>query len=450
MNLDDGRAIGDVRASLLDFLDRCGRDLPWRTGRNPYRVLVSEIMLQQTRAETVKDRYVRWLQRFPGWRELASASLDEVLLEWKGLGYYARARNLHRTAGIVCERHGGELPTQPEELKKLPGVGDYTAGAVASIAFGRAVPAVDGNVRRVLCRLLDLADPSPARLRDEAARLLHPTRPGHHNEAMMELGATVCTPRTPRCPTCPVRPHCAAHRLGTVLKRPLRRPRPRLRKVDYAAAVAIDRAGRVLVVRRPKEGLLGGMWEFPSVELSGTAAAREPRNRKSNRHLRHCRMATAAVERLGELGFHGVARGTLAPVRHTFTHLRARYHPVLVRVGASAARAAPLAVQPAPGAGSPALPRRDQAASEAASQATGSPAIAPAAPSSSTASPATLCWTDPAGLDSFALSVAQQEIAVLLAEALKEGVGWQVAQAAPEPMRDIDSTADQGQEGAAR
>ncbi len=411
-DLGDAKTVGEFRAALLDFFARRGRDLPWRRARNPYRVLVSEFMLQQTRVETVRERYVRWLRRFPGWRELAAASRDEVLLEWKGMGYYARARNLHRTARIVCERHGGELPPEPKALKELPGVGDYTAGAVASIAFGRAVPAVDGNVRRVLCRLLDLPDPSPRELRDLAARLLHPTRPGHHNEAMMELGATVCTPRTPRCPTCPVRSHCAAHRLGTVRERPLRKPRRPPRRVDYAAAVAIDRAGRVLLVRRPEGGLLGGMWEFPTAELpcdvanrrpnhgldrrdrpadatgdpnSGSEPLRRAAGASSNHNMHHAAAApTVALERLAKLGLRGVAIVALAPVRHAFTHLRARYHPVVVSLRDSAATAPPMADAPTNGE-----------------------------------DPATARWVEPARLDAFALPVAQQKIAEqLIAEQL--------------------------------
>ena len=183
------------RRALLDHFDHRRRPLPWRMGRTPYRVMVSEFMLQQTRAETVIPYYDRWLRRFPGWDALADASADDVMLAWKGLGYYRRAQNLHRTATIVRERYDGRLPEDPAELRTLPGVGEYTAGAVASIAFGHPVPAVDGNVKRVLSRLMDVGDPTAALLRDEATRLLDPERSGDFNEAMMELGATVCTPR---------------------------------------------------------------------------------------------------------------------------------------------------------------------------------------------------------------------------------------------------------------
>ena len=336
-------------------------------------------MLQQTRVETVGPYYGRWLGRFPDWSTLAAAPLDDVLLEWKGLGYYSRARNLHRTARVVRDRYGGELPADPAALRTLPGVGEYTAGAVASIAFGKPVPAVDGNVRRVLARLLDIAEPTPARLRREAARLLDPSRPGDHNEAMMELGATVCTPRAPRCETCPVAAWCSALAAGTVAERPARPGRRPVPRVDYATVVAIDPAGRVLLVRRPEKGLLAGMWEFPSVELGevGRTAAPSAVTAAARAHL-------ATLARHGPQSApvaHPAERPTpqadgptrpaalLTPVRHAFTHLRATYHPVVI----------------------------------------------PCAPEWTTIRTApTATWTHPARFDDYALPVAQQKIARLL------------------------------------
>ncbi|MXX57040.1 MAG: A/G-specific adenine glycosylase, partial [Gemmatimonadetes bacterium] len=274
--------------------------------------------------ETVGPYYARWLQRFPDWDALAAAPLDDVLLAWEGLGYYSRARNLHRTARAVRERHGGELPADPAALRTLPGVGEYTAGAVASIAFGLPVPAVDGNVRRVLARLLDLARPTPAQLRREAARLLDPERPGDHNEAMMELGATICTPRAPRCGECPVAAWCAALAVGTVAKRPGRRPRRGpVPRVDYSTLVAIDPADRILLARRPEEGLLAGMWEFPSGEVCEPAPDT---------------VARSALQRLAIFGACGRRAEHLASVQHAFTHLRATYHPVVVRFDRAGSR----------------------------------------------------------------------------------------------------------------
>ena len=357
------------RSALLTHFDRHRRPLPWRTDRTPYRVLVSEFMLQQTRVETVVPYYERWLRRFPGWDSLAAATLDDVLLEWKGLGYYSRARNLHRTARAVRERHGGELPADPAALRSLPGIGEYTAGAVASIAFGHPVPAIDGNVRRVLARLLDLAAPTPAQLRRTASRLLDPKRPGDHNEAMMELGATICTPRSPRCDECPVAAWCAAHAAGTVSLRPApprRRPVP---QADYATAVVLDTAGRTLLVKRPDGGLLAGMWEFPSTELRTPPAT--PGDPPTPTALHH----------LATLGVHGHPTTTLPPVRHAFTHLRATYHPIVILSGDTAD------------------PPHDPG---------------DAAPSTNARTHPPTAWVHPTDLDDHALPVAQQRIGRLL------------------------------------
>lgn len=290
---DEG--VADFRRALLAHFDRTRRALPWRVGRNPYRVMVSEFMLQQTRVKTVVPYYERWMRKFPDWDALAGATEDDVILEWKGLGYYSRARNLHHTARAVRERFGGHLPPDPAALKTLPGVGDYTAGAVASIAFGHVVPAVDGNVRRVLARLLDIAAPGPAQLRREAARLVDPTRPGDFNEAMMELGATLCTPRAPRCGECPVAQWCRARVAGTVEERPAPKRRRPVPRVEYVTAVLVDPAGRTFLVRRPPRGLLAGMWEFPAVDQVPPGPAHP-----------------------------------LPPVRHAFTHLRATYRPIIL------------------------------------------------------------------------------------------------------------------------
>jgi A/G-specific adenine glycosylase len=255
------------RRRLLDWFDAGGRDLPWRETSDPYRIWVSEVMLQQTRVEAVIPYYRRWLERFPDITALAGAPEEEVLGAWAGLGYYSRARNLHRAAQVVRERHGGEVPRDPDALRALPGVGEYTVGAVASIAFGIPLPAVDGNVRRVMARLTDTPDPSPAELRRWAGDLVDRKRPGDFNQALMELGATTCAPRNPECGVCPVAGFCAAARAGTQADRPSRRRKARVRDVAWGVAVLLAEGPggpRVLARRRPSEGLLGGMWEFPS------------------------------------------------------------------------------------------------------------------------------------------------------------------------------------------
>ena len=267
-----------TRRALLAFYDAHRRSLPWRERPDPYGVWISEVMLQQTRVDAVLPYYRAWMKRFPDARALADAPLGDVLRAWEGLGYYSRARNLHRAALMLRDRMGGELPGTASALRGLPGIGEYTAGAVASIAFGEAVPAVDGNVRRVLARVLDEPEPTPGWLREQAGALVDPDRPGDLNQALMELGATVCTPRSPACGSCPLRTGCAARLAGTVAERPRRRPRGPVPDVEYGVAVLLRTsaggARELLLVRRPDEGLLGGLWELPTEPAQGADPAR--------------------------------------------------------------------------------------------------------------------------------------------------------------------------------
>lgn len=253
-------------ASLLAWF--AGRDghVPWRREGDPYRVWVAEVMAQQTRMETVAPYYARFIDRFPSALALAEAPLDDVLKAWEGLGYYARARHLHAAARQVIEEHGGRVPSTVDGLRSLAGIGPYTAGAIASLAFGISEPAVDGNARRVLSRLFDLEDPTPGRL-DEAARSMlaaAPDRPAAVNQAIMDLGRTTCIPRNPDCESCPISTSCRARTAGTVADRPPRSPRAPA-PLRHATSAMVWRKGRVLVVRRPPDGLLGGLWDFPGV-----------------------------------------------------------------------------------------------------------------------------------------------------------------------------------------
>jgi A/G-specific adenine glycosylase len=263
---------------MLAFFDERRRELPWRETSDPYRILVSEIMLQQTRVETVVPYYRRWVQRFPDPASLAEADEEEVLRHWQGLGYYRRARNLQAAAREIVEQWGGDVPGDAKALASLPGVGPYTAGAVGSIAFGQVVPAVDGNVRRVMARLMDDPAPGAALLTREVSRLVDPHRPGDFNQALMELGATVCTPRSPDCPVCPVAEVCRARAAGTQAERP-RPPGKREipHRVEAVAVVVRPGPGRweVLLRRRPVSGLLGGMWECPGVDVGAHGSAVE-------------------------------------------------------------------------------------------------------------------------------------------------------------------------------
>ncbi|MFQ5784035.1 MAG: A/G-specific adenine glycosylase [Alphaproteobacteria bacterium] len=259
-------------ATLLAWYDRNRRDLPWRAPpgvrSDPYRVWLSEIMLQQTTTATVAPYFRAFLERWPRVEALAAADLDDVLHAWQGLGYYARARNLHRCARAVTDDHGGRFPASPEALERLPGIGRYTAAAIAAIAFDApATAVVDGNVERVMARLFAVEEPLPGakpRLRELAEALTPVRRPGDYAQAVMDLGATVCTPRNPRCDPCPWAAACRGRARGVAAELPRRAPR-RVRPLRRGVAFwAVRGDGAVLLRRRPENGLLGGMIELPS------------------------------------------------------------------------------------------------------------------------------------------------------------------------------------------
>lgn len=265
-------AASKLRSRLLSWYRTHGRDLPWRGTQEPYSVWVSEVMLQQTRVETVIPYYESFMRRFPALKDLADASFEDVLKAWENLGYYSRARHLHEAARIVVRDLGGRMPRNRGEMIKLPGVGAYTAGAILSIAYGERVPAVDGNVRRVLSRIYalrePLADPAMiARLEQTAARLVPKRDPGRFNQALMDLGATVCTPRRPVCADCPVRHQCRAFESGLQQEIPVKVRRRSSPIRQMTAALIRDRSDRLLLVRRPDRGLLAGLWGLPGGEV---------------------------------------------------------------------------------------------------------------------------------------------------------------------------------------
>lgn len=294
---------GEISVALLAWYDRCARSMPWRGIHDPYRTWVSESMLQQTRVETVIPYYGRFLARFPALSDLAAADEEEVLKLWEGLGYYSRARNLLRGAREVMESFGGELPRDPALLRKISGIGPYTAGAIASIAYDVPVPAVDGNVLRVFSRLFgvreNIARPEIRRKLEELAAAAVPeTRPGDHNQAVMDLGATVCVPGTPDCGRCPLSAFCDAFARGDAADLPLL-PRSAPQKVLSWTVPVICSGGKVLV-RRRKESLLHGLWCFPMLECP-------------------VQEAEAAVQK--KLGFPVRPAGSPVAARHVFTHL---------------------------------------------------------------------------------------------------------------------------------
>ena len=294
---------------LLGWFAEAKRDLDWRATRDPYRVWISEIMLQQTRVAAVVPYYRRFLERFPTVNDLAGARIDAVLRHWAGLGYYSRARNLHRAAKEIVARHGGEFPSRLEDALALPGIGRYTAAAVLSIAYGAPHAVLDGNVARVLARLGairgDLRRPRRWRALSAAADALLPAppeavpsagAPGDWNQAMMELGATVCTPRAPRCDACPVSRWCRAHALGIALRLPSPRRKPKPVRLALSAAVLLDPRGRTLLVRQKSghSALFSNLWHFPAVQSATAAGARKAGRLPAIRIWHHRRTRTAA------------------------------------------------------------------------------------------------------------------------------------------------------------
>lgn len=303
-----------LTVKLLNWYAQNARDLPWRGHPDPYAVWVSEIMLQQTRVETVIPYFERWMERFPTLSALAQASQQEVLAAWEGLGYYSRARNLHAAAKIVVEQYGAQMPADVRALRKLPGIGRYTAGAIISIAFGLDEPALDGNIRRVLARIFDLSEParSPAgerKLWEYAAAHLPTGQAGDYNQALMDLGAVICTPHTPDCPDCPLVAECQAFARGVQEERPVIEKKAAIPHHSVTAAV-IQRAGQVLIARRPENGLLGGLWEFPG----GKAQPGEDLASCLQREI--CEELDVQIQIGNPLGVY----------RHAYTHFRVTLH----------------------------------------------------------------------------------------------------------------------------
>jgi A/G-specific adenine glycosylase len=322
IDFHDGAHLSAVRRRLLSWFEARKRALPWRATRDPYRIWLSEVMLQQTRVAAVLPYYERFLNLFPNVRALACAPEDEVLEAWAGLGYYSRARNLQLAAREILRRHAGRFPRTPAAALALPGVGRYTAAAVLSIAYGAPLAVLDGNVARVLARLGavrgDLRRPARWRqLEDVAQRLLAPRAAGAWNQAMMELGATVCTPRTPICGECPFAQFCRARALGLQQKIPSKRLKRAPVSVRLAAAILLDTHSRTLLVQ-PQDGVENGlfsrMWQFPAVRAGRDAEA------ALRRHLRD------------SLSIEAAQCVALPAARHSVTYRRVTLLPFLLWV----------------------------------------------------------------------------------------------------------------------
>ena len=301
----------DFREALLDWFKCYQRDMPWRNTDNPYHIWVSEVMLQQTQVKKVVDYYEKFINRFPSVRDLADAPLQDVLKVWEGLGYYARARNLHKAAQVIVNELDGEIPTDYATFRKLPGVGDYSAAAVQSIAFNAPYAAVDGNIKRVFARLFlmdaPINDAKSAKLfQQKADALLDPNAPGLFNQAVMELGAVICRPQSPACLVCPVNGFCEAFDATRQAEFPKRRETKRIPEHHLAVGVIYNKAGEVLLTQRQLDGLLGGLWEFPG----GKIVERETAEKACVRNI-------AEVVNLSVTNVRYLTR-----VRHAFTHFK--------------------------------------------------------------------------------------------------------------------------------
>lgn len=296
---------------LVDWYLSEHRDLPWRKDRDPYKIWVSEVMLQQTRVDTVIPYFERFINRFPTVQALAEADEETVLKAWEGLGYYSRARNLQQGVREVYERYESIVPDNKKEISDLKGVGPYTAGAILSIAYGKAEPAVDGNVMRVLSRILNIEeDIAKAKTRKifEAAvtELIPDDRTSEFNQGLMELGAVVCTPKSPKCLLCPVQEHCTAFAEGKQDALPKKGKKKPPKAVSMAVAVVTNESDEVLIHRRPPEGLLASLWEFPGFEVSGNGQKKRQLIQKMSENYG----ADIAIER------------RLRNIQHVFTHLK--------------------------------------------------------------------------------------------------------------------------------
>jgi A/G-specific adenine glycosylase len=300
---------------LLAWYKRHQRSLPWRETSDPYRIWISEIMLQQTQVDTVIPYYRRFFKTFPDVRKLAAAPLQDVLKAWENLGYYSRARNIHSASRIMVDKFGGRIPNTPEEIKTLPGIGQYSAGAILSIAYGQALPAVDGNVRRILSRVFAIRKPVDAPreqkiLFDLAATLVPAKRPGDFNQALMDLGATICKAKNPNCSICPLASICRAWLTDLQNSLPVTRKAPAIPRRQAVAAVIRNPEGLLLVVQRPATGLLASLWKLPG------GFVEDGENMESS--LRR------SVKK--ELGIFIRVVKKLASVDHAYTHFRIKLH----------------------------------------------------------------------------------------------------------------------------
>ncbi len=310
--------IASIRRSLLSWYSSHARELPWRGTDNPYHIWLSEIMLQQTRVDQAKPYFERFVTTFPSVELLASAPLDDVLRNWEGLGYYSRARNLHKAAQQIVTTFGGEVPGEYDQIRTLPGIGPYTAAAVLSIAFSKPYGVLDGNVIRVLSRLTCNGDDvtrwiTRRHLQGLSDELVSPQSPGDFNQAMMELGATVCTPKKPVCRDCPISKLCCAFAAGTMEAFPIAKKKAPIPHHDIVVAIIRDKKNQLLIQRRPKDGMLGGLWQFPGGKQESGESLTDACYR----------------EILDELDVHILIDQPFHTLSHAYTHFKITLHAFL-------------------------------------------------------------------------------------------------------------------------
>ncbi len=308
------KTIKSIQASLAKWYRKEKRDLPWRATQDPYYILVSEFMLQQTQVKTVIPYYQRWIKSYPTAQVLAEAREDSVLKHWEGLGYYSRARNLHRSAKMIVEEFHNQVPDTLDKILKLPGVGRYTAGAVLSIAYDQSIPVLDGNVKRVISRLFCLPEnganqASENRLWQVAESLIPAEGAGDFNQALMEIGATVCLPQKPLCLLCPLNTVCQAKRKGVQEQFPPAKIKSATKKIAVSAAV-IQRNGKIYIQQRPQKGLMGGLWEFPGGKLEKDESPEDCLEREIKE----------------ELGVQIAIKKKILTIKHSYTQFRVTLH----------------------------------------------------------------------------------------------------------------------------
>ncbi|MDX2128986.1 MAG: A/G-specific adenine glycosylase [Chloroherpetonaceae bacterium] len=312
---------------LLKWFRENKRNLPWRLERNPYKIWISEVMLQQTQVSTVIPYYLRFLERFPTIDALANAPINDLMKLWEGLGYYSRAKNLKLAAQAIIEKYGGNLPQSKNELLNLKGFGDYTSGSVASIAFGERCTAIDGNVLRVISRLFeirtDITKPETKHQIEKIVYDLLPARnPGEFNEALMEFGALICTPKKPNCIGCPLRVYCKAYESASVGELPFKPKKPKIPHKEIAVAV-VKKGEKVLIAKRPEGGLLPNLWEFPGGKIEPNETAE----------------ACCQRELLEETGLTIEVQDKITSVKHSYTHFKITLHAFWATVIKGTARA---------------------------------------------------------------------------------------------------------------